>query len=522
MSTVKALMNGVDSMCRAELVILCEKYGIDGGKTVAQLRYTLKKYYEDNGVPDQDLKKAKPDPLSVAHAASAAVAAVAAAPALATPAGPPVCASGGACPDLHSYKHRVAFSHDGYRPNPIKCRDGLGCSQLKDREHLKKYAHEDSADKVCTDGANCPLLHIMSHRQQMEHPGFRAQPFPCRDGASCGIMLDRGHLYKYAHDVPVPSSATTAGDGGATPTVAPAVVLPVVPSAPPSPAVAHPPAFAAAPAPAPPAAAAVHEAKALPAETVAPGTSPVSTTGVSFDVKLAIQGKTMADFPLESAPDSVLVEIANDSEEFWELEEKFLANLQGNNEDYVANRIKAGKRPLRFLLVGVERVVNQVLEARYELKKLELLKSRDPKEVRERVSFHGTHPKNLKSILHYSLLRFKHPLNPCKAQVDDGYFGTNKKGIYVSRYADYTLKYSNRVCAVEPNDIVKTIMFRTLPGKTKHIEKLAGAIDPTPGYDSHSSPTFLEWYLFDEAQVCPAYVLRIKAVEDTRTAADDQ
>jgi hypothetical protein len=236
----------------------------------------------------------------------------------------------------------------------------------------------------------------------------------------------------------------------------------------------------------------------------------------------ATAGKTMADYPLETAPESILIDISKDSEEFWELEEKFAANLQGNNEDYVATRIKNGKKPLRFLLVGAERVVNPVLEARFEIKRQELLATRDPKECRERVSFHGTHPKNLKSILHYSLLRFKHPLNPCKQQVDDGYFGTNKKGIYVSRYADYTLKYSNRVCAVEPGDEVKTIMFRTQPGKSRHIEKLAGAIDPTPGYDSHSSPTFLEWYLFDEAQVCPVYVLRIKAVEDTRTAADDQ
>ena len=75
---------------------------------------------------------------------------------------------------------------------------------------------------------------------------------------------------------------------------------------------------------------------------------------------------------------------------------------------------------------------------------------------------------------------------------------------------------------LEPGDEVKTIMFRTLPGKTKHIPKLTGGIDPTEGFDSHSSPTFLEWYLFDESQACPAYVLKVKAVEDTRTAADDE
>ena len=510
MSAIKALMNGVDTMCKAELVTLCDKYGIDGGKTVANLRYNLKKYYEENGVPDQELKKAKPDPLSVAHAAATAAAAAAAAAPAAPPAptGPPTCPAGSACPELHSFKHRMEFAHDGFRP-PIKCRDGLACSKIKDREHLVRYAHEDSIDRICADGADCPNLHVLEHRRAKEHPGFRAQPFPCRDGAACAQLLDRGHLYKYAHDVPMVTA------------VAPAAAAPVASSAPSTP-VAPAPVAAVATAPVP--AAPVGTAPPAPAAAAATVTLPTDAEGMkAFDAKKATAGCTSIDaFPLASAPDSVLVPVDKDSEEFWDLEEKFAANLQGNNEDYVASRIKAGKKPLRFLLVGAERVCNPVLEARFEMKRKELLAAREAKEVRERISYHGTHPKNIKSILHYGLLRFKHPLNPCKSQADDGYFGTNKKGIYVSRYSDYTLKYSNRICAVDAGDEVKVIMFRTLPGKTKHIEKLVGAIDPTPGFDSHSSPTFLEWYLFDEAQSCPAYVFKIRAVEDTRTAADDQ
>eukprot|EP00672_Neobodo_designis_P004719 CAMPEP_0174883202 /NCGR_PEP_ID=MMETSP1114-20130205/85149_1 /TAXON_ID=312471 /ORGANISM="Neobodo designis, Strain CCAP 1951/1" /LENGTH=512 /DNA_ID=CAMNT_0016118605 /DNA_START=99 /DNA_END=1633 /DNA_ORIENTATION=- len=512
MSAVKALMNGVDTMCKAELVMLCEKYGIDGGKTLAQLRYTLKKYYEENGVPDQELKKAKPDPLSVAHAAATKAAAAAPAPAPVVPAGPPTCPHGAACPELHSYKHRMDYAHDGFRP-PIKCRDGLACAKIKDREHLVRYAHEDSLDRICADGADCPLLHVLEHRRAKEHPGFRAQPFPCRDGAACKQLHDRGHLYKYAHDIPAASVAATT-----TASSAPAAAAAAPPSAPPTPAPSAAPAVPTltAPAPAPPAPAPA----AAPAPTAAATVAiPTDRDGMmAFDAKKATAGHTSLDaFPLASAPDSLLVPIPKDGEEFWELEDRFAANLQGNNEDYVASRIKAGKKPLRFLLVGAERVYNPVLEARFELKRRELVAARDAKECRERVSFHGTHPKNIKSILHYGLLRFKHPLNPCKTQADDGYFGTNKKGIYVSRYADYTLKYSNRICAVDAGDEVKVILFKTLPGKTKHIEKLVGAVDPTAGYDSHSSPTFLEWYLFDEAQACPAYVLKIKAVEDTRT-----
>ena len=92
----------------------------------------------------------------------------------------------------------------------------------------------------------------------------------------------------------------------------------------------------------------------------------------------------------------------------------------------------------------------------------------------------------------------------------------------MSRYADYTFKYANRQVPLEPGDTCKVIMFRTLPGRSKHIPKLIGAIDPTGGFDSHSSPQFLEWYLFSEDQLCPQYVLHILAREDTRTAADDQ
>eukprot|EP00669_Euglena_mutabilis_P004881 TRINITY_DN16250_c0_g1_i1.p2 TRINITY_DN16250_c0_g1~~TRINITY_DN16250_c0_g1_i1.p2 ORF type:complete len:126 (-),score=63.47 TRINITY_DN16250_c0_g1_i1:220-597(-) len=121
----------------------------------------------------------------------------------------------------------------------------------------------------------------------------------------------------------------------------------------------------------------------------------------------------------------------------------------------------------------------------------------------------------------YSLLRFKHPLNPCKTQVDDGYFGSNRKGVYVSRYADYTFKYANRQVPLEPKEQCKILQFRTLPGRSKHIPKMCGPIDPTDGFDSHSSPSFLEWFLFNEDQLLPEYILTVEAKEDTRTAADD-
>ena len=437
-------MDGIDSMKKNELIDLASTLGVDIAGTVAQMRYALKRYYEENPLDGPAKKKHRVDDGT-------------------TTADPQKCAFGAACPDLYSLHHRQLCIHDGFRSNPIKCRDGLACPLLKNKEHLVKYAHEDSLAKICPDGATCTLLHDMQHRLAHEHPGFRSNPVLCRDALSCPKLRDPAHLYKYAHDT---------GSSTAIPLTSATAVSPTaVPTAPAAP---------------------------TPPSAVGPPPS------------------------LSEATEAVLTPIDKDSEDFWDLEEKVNANIQGRNEDYVEKRIKAGLKPIRFILVGADAVKNDVLEARFTAKRTELQNIREAKDVRERISFHGTHPKNLKSILKTGLLKFQHPLNPCKTQVDDGYFGSNKKGIYVSRYCDYTLKYANRVVAVQPGEEAKTIMFKTLPGKSHHCEKLVGPIDPMPGFDSHSSPTFLEWYLFDEAQCCPTHVLKLRAEEDTRTAADDQ
>eukprot|EP01006_Ploeotia_vitrea_P052152 TRINITY_DN67656_c8_g6_i1.p1 TRINITY_DN67656_c8_g6~~TRINITY_DN67656_c8_g6_i1.p1 ORF type:complete len:409 (-),score=41.97 TRINITY_DN67656_c8_g6_i1:214-1440(-) len=231
--------------------------------------------------------------------------------------------------------------------------------------------------------------------------------------------------------------------------------------------------------------------------------------------------------PNETPPDRdtaafTLELIDPECEEFWDLEEKFNSHLQGRNEDYVSKRLDKKLKPVSFVLKAAHKIKNPVLEKRFQIKAANFKKEVPNKsDQRVRVSFHGTHPKNNDSICRKSLLPFGHTLNPCKTQVDSGYFGSNKKGIYVSRYADYTFKYANRQVPLEPGDTCKIVMFRTLPGVSKHIEKLCGPIDPTAGFHSHSSPSYLEWYLFHEDQALPDYLLTILAKEDTRTAADD-
>eukprot|EP00760_Papus_ankaliazontas_P019199 PhM_4_TR17940/c0_g1_i1/m.72227 len=218
----------------------------------------------------------------------------------------------------------------------------------------------------------------------------------------------------------------------------------------------------------------------------------------------------------------VLTDVEKDTEPFWELEEKVSACCQGRNDDYVKDRLKKKKKPITFILKSAQKVNNPLLEELFKKTRERIIKERGEGSGRVRTAFHGTNPKHLDSILKTSLLRFKHPLNPCTTQADDGYFGTNKKGVYVSRYFDYTLKYSNDLTPLDVGQSAKVIMFKALPGKTCHIEKLNMGMDPTPGYDSHSSPSFLEWYMFDEHQLCPEYVVEILAKEDTRTATDDE
>jgi len=218
------------------------------------------------------------------------------------------------------------------------------------------------------------------------------------------------------------------------------------------------------------------------------------------------------------------VEVEKDTEEFWALEERVNACNQGHNDDYVTARLKKKKKPLTFIVKRAWKVTNPVLEEGFRQQMAQLV-AEDKSHGRVRVAFHGTKECHIDSILKTSLLRFGHPLNPCKTQADDGYFGSNKCGVYVSRYFDYTLKYSNDLAPLDEGQCAKVIMFKAVPGRSFRIEKLTNdtmGMKPTTGYHSHSSPSYLEWFLFDERQLCPEYVVELQAKIDTRTAADDE
>jgi len=485
-----ALLAGIDKMKKPELLQLCDKYKVDPG-SVADMKYKLKRLLEEAASPTPKVAKTAASTTFVAPSADGCAAARKE-------------VVGDFCLPKGPSGPRFLVHVALLAPDPKWKRDGAMAqiSRVCGMEPQIQYEalwHTQSAGGVqfTECGGEKIVCTLFALSLEGDTPVFQLDDFV--DGMKVvarRAKKDGGTVHIHRPD-PLPAAMDWGAVQGKVDTLVVAQGVDTWVYSSPS----------AAPA----------AASDSGANTTAAAPAPTPSSG---SVASRVEGKKFTDFPLDRATVK-LRKIDKDTQEFWDLEERFYANVQGRNEDYVAARIKEGKKPVKFVLIGAERVENDILECRFELKRRELEKTTKEKQ-RCRVSFHATHPKNIMSICKTSLLPFKHPLNPCKTQVDDGYFGTNKKGIYVSRYADYTLKYANHVVPLEPKDVVKTIMFKTMPGKSKHFSKMPGAINPSPGFNSHSSPTYLEWYLFDDSQACPEYVCQVRAEEDTRTKSDDE
>eukprot|EP00727_Mastigamoeba_balamuthi_P001643 m51a1_g11476 hypothetical protein (252) ;mRNA; f:3356-4295 len=209
------------------------------------------------------------------------------------------------------------------------------------------------------------------------------------------------------------------------------------------------------------------------------------------------------------------------------------SHFQMHHEDYTEARIRQNKAPLTFVVARAWRVRNAALERWFEARRAHMRdalgRSDEADELEERVAFHGTREENIEGICAHGLLRVGHPLNPSPS-TDPGYFGDPRCGVYTSRFVEYTLQYANVIPAADGSSIptplaegqtARIVMLKVLPGRSLHITKLAGAVQPTPGYDSHSSPTFSEWFLFDETQCCPTHVVEVQAISNKRTGAND-
>ena len=93
-------------------------------------------------------------------------------------------------------------------------------------------------------------------------------------------------------------------------------------------------------------------------------------------------------------------------------------------------------KPITFELLELEIVHNPTLETRFNQFCEALNHVREPlgwssNDVFPRIVFHGCPLSSLKPICDKGLLRVGHPLNPSRP-TDSGWFGDNKKGVYVS------------------------------------------------------------------------------------------
>ena len=213
-------------------------------------------------------------------------------------------------------------------------------------------------------------------------------------------------------------------------------------------------------------------------------------------------------------------------------------HFQGHHEDYCQKRILAGKPPLTFEVVAAYRVRNASLERLFEARRARMAGAlgRTDAELGERVAFHGTRPDNVDRICALGLLRSGHAWASASGagavhpSTDPGYFGDSRLGVYACCYVEYALQYSNaRIAAsgrqvpvpVCEGDVARVVMFKVLPGRTRRLERALGPIPPTDGCDSHMSPSGIEWYFFDESQLCPTYVVDVRAIVDVRVTAND-
>ena len=88
--------------------------------------------------------------------------------------------------------------------------------------------------------------------------------------------------------------------------------------------------------------------------------------------------------------------------------------------------------------------------------------------------------------------------------------------IYIIEH-DYCAKYSNGMKPLQVGESVWIVGFRCVFGRCFHVPSVSVGRAPEPGFFSHSSPNFMERFLFYENQLVPVFIFKIRAVEDNRT-----
>ena len=72
---------------------------------------------------------------------------------------------------------------------------------------------------------------------------------------------------------------------------------------------------------------------------------------------------------------------------------------------------------------------------------------------------------------------------------------------------DYCAKYAN---GIQVGESVWIVGFRCVFGGCFHVPSVSVGRAPEPGFLSHSSPNFMERFLFNENQLVPVFIFKIR------------
>jgi hypothetical protein len=146
--------------------------------------------------------------------------------------------------------------------------------------------------------------------------------------------------------------------------------------------------------------------------------------------------------------------------------------------------------------VTVRKVIKTQLAQRFELKWMEFITKygKNSEEAKPRLAYHGTRANLINSITERGLL-VPGTAPGVRHVTDSGFWG---RGIYLSPDPNLSMGYARGG---------KMLVCSVLMGKVYQCTRRLTGRPCQRGYDSHISPSKVEYVIFNAAQVLPCYVI---------------
>ena len=180
-------------------------------------------------------------------------------------------------------------------------------------------------------------------------------------------------------------------------------------------------------------------------------------------------------------------------------------------ENFNRALLKAADIRFQLELVGVSEVHNEVLRNRFSLK-LSAIGNRQ-------IAFYGAPPDKKASVLRVGVLRLGHPLTGAGGRSTGSVssfltLGDRTKGIHLFKFPTKAVPYANNKADLRIGDVVDIIMMDVCLGNldvaSPTRRQSSAMFDEGSSLSGQSRESDTEFYLFDEAQACPAYILSVR------------